>query len=119
MSSANQNKPFSWNLPELSIRGAGQEDRSSGYENGLCKHVCKTICDVNWGIDPNASADSIMCQIMLVLYVLKPSKRGVTKHRNGMERNGIYRNKPEYTGTRQNDAGMDTNGTGMYRNEPE
>ena len=33
MSSANQNKPFSWNLPELSIRGAGQEDRSSGYEN--------------------------------------------------------------------------------------
>ena len=34
MSSANQNKPFSWYLPELSIRGAGQEDRSSGYENG-------------------------------------------------------------------------------------
>ena len=44
---------------------------------------------------------------------------GVTKHRNGMERNGIYRNKPEYTGTRRNDAGMDKNGTGMYRNEPE
>ena len=44
---------------------------------------------------------------------------GVTKHRNGMERNGIYRNKPEYTGTRQNDTGMDKNGTGMYRNEPE
>ena len=40
----------------------------------LSKHACKTICDVNWGIDPNASADSIMCQIMLVLYVLKPSK---------------------------------------------
>ena len=35
MSSANQNKPFSWSLPELSIRGAGQEDRSSGYENGF------------------------------------------------------------------------------------
>ena len=34
MSSANQNKPLSWCLPELSIRGAGQEDRSSGYENG-------------------------------------------------------------------------------------
>ena len=33
MSSANQNKPFSWNLPELSIRDAGQGDRSSGYEN--------------------------------------------------------------------------------------
>ena len=28
----------------------------------------------NMGIDPNASADSIMCQIMLVLYVLKPPK---------------------------------------------
>ena len=39
-----------------------------------------------------------------------------------MERNGIYRNEPEYTGTRQNDTGMkgkDKNGTGMYRNEPE
>ena len=44
---------------------------------------------------------------------------GVTKHRNGMEQNGIYRNKPEYTGTRRNDAGMNKNGTGMYRNEPE
>ena len=42
MSSANQNKPFSWYLPELSIHGAGQEDRSSGYENdanqGTSKH---------------------------------------------------------------------------------
>ena len=36
-----------------------------------------------------------------------------------MERNGIYRNKPEYTGTRRNDAGTDKNGTGMYRNVPE
>ena len=44
---------------------------------------------------------------------------GVTKHRNGMERNGIYRNKSEYTGTRKNDAGMDKNGNGIYRNEPE
>ena len=26
-----------WNLPELSIRGAGQEDRSSGNENGLSR----------------------------------------------------------------------------------
>ena len=26
-----------WNLPELSIRGAGQEDRSSGNENGHIK----------------------------------------------------------------------------------
>ena len=25
---------LNWNLPELSIRGAGQEDRSSGNENG-------------------------------------------------------------------------------------
>ena len=41
MSSANQDKPFSWNLPELSIRGAGQEDRSSGYENGsLLEYAC-------------------------------------------------------------------------------
>ena len=26
-----------WNQPELSIRGAGQEDRSSGNENGSGK----------------------------------------------------------------------------------
>ena len=38
---------------------------------------------------------------------------------NGMERNGIYRNKPEYTGTRQNDAGMKRNGQEWYRNVPE
>ena len=44
---------------------------------------------------------------------------GVTKHRNGMERNGIYRNKPEYTGTRQNDAGMKGNGQEWNRNVPE
>ena len=44
---------------------------------------------------------------------------GVTKHRNGMERNGIYRNKPEYTGTRQNDAGMKRNGQEWCRNETE
>ena len=45
---------------------------------------------------------------------------GVTKHRNGMERNGIYRNKPEYTATtRQNDAGMKRNGQECYRNVPE
>ena len=42
---------------------------------------------------------------------------GVTKHRNGMERNGIYRNKPEYTGTRQNDAEMKRNGQEWYRND--
>ena len=63
-----------------------------------------------------------MCEKPLLL-LSKHSCRGcfwgVTKHRNGMERNGIYRNKPEYTGTRRNDAGMDKNGTGMYRNEPE
>ena len=34
-----------------------------------------------------------------------------------MERNGIYRNKPEYTRTRQNDAGMDKNGTGTSQND--
>ena len=33
-----------------------------------------------------------------------------------MERNEIYRNKPEYTGTRQNDAGMKRNGQEWYRN---
>ena len=44
-------------------------------------------------------------------------KWGVTKHRNGMERNRIYRNKPEYTGTRQNDAGMTPKYTEMSRNE--
>ena len=49
----------------------------------------------------------------------KPKIRGVTKHRNGMERNGIYWNKPEYTGTRQNDAGMKRNGQEWYRNTPE
>ena len=47
------------------------------------------------------------------------SYSGVTKHRNGMERNGIYRNGPEYTGTRQNDAGMDKNGTGTSLNDTE
>ena len=39
-----------------------------------------------------------------------------------MERNGIYRNGPEYTGTRQNDAGMkgmDKNGTGTSLNDTE
>ena len=36
-----------------------------------------------------------------------------------MERNGIYRNKPEYTGTRQNDAGMKANGQEWNRNVPE
>ena len=38
---------------------------------------------------------------------------------NGMERNRIYRNKPEYTRTRQNDAGMKRNGQEWYRNVPE
>ena len=28
---------------------------------------------------------------------------GVTKHRNGTERNGIYRNKPEYARMRRNE----------------
>ena len=48
-----------------------------------------------------------------------PREPGVTKHRNGMERRGIYRKKPEYTGTRQNDAGMKWNGQEWYRNVPE
>ena len=30
---ANQNKPLSWNQPELSIPAADQKDRSSGNEN--------------------------------------------------------------------------------------
>ena len=44
---------------------------------------------------------------------------GVTKHRNGMERSGLYRNEPEYTETRQNDAGMKRNDQEWYRNVPE
>ena len=44
---------------------------------------------------------------------------GVTKHRNGTERNGIYRNEPEYTGTRRNDSGMKGNGQEWNRNVPE
>jgi len=36
-----------------------------------------------------------------------------------MERNGIYRNEPEYTGTRQNDAGMKGNAQKWNRNAPE
>ena len=36
-----------------------------------------------------------------------------------MERDGIYRNKPEYTGTAQNDAGMKRNGQEWYQNTPE
>ena len=47
------------------------------------------------------------------------SKPGVTKHRNGTERNGIYRNEPEYTGTRRNDAGTKGNGQEWNRNVPE
>ena len=38
--------------------------------------------------------------------------KGVTKHRNGMERNGIYRNTAEWNG-------IDKNATGIYRNELE
>ena len=36
-----------------------------------------------------------------------------------MERNGIYRNEPENTGTRQNDAGMKGNVQEWNRNVPE
>ena len=36
-----------------------------------------------------------------------------------MERNGICRNKQEYTGTRQNEARMRRNGQEWYRNVPE
>ena len=36
-----------------------------------------------------------------------------------MERNGIFGNKPEYTGTTQNDAGMKGNGLEWNRNVPE
>ena len=36
-----------------------------------------------------------------------------------MEWNGIYRNEPEYTGTRQNDTGMKGNGQQWNRNVPE
>ena len=46
-------------------------------------------------------------------------RMGVTKHRNGKEQNGIYRNEPEYTGTRRNDAGMKGNGQEWNRNVPE
>ena len=35
--------------------------------------------------------------------------QGVTKHRNGTERNGIYRNKPVYPAMRGNDTGMGCN----------
>ena len=35
------------------------------------------------------------------------------------ERNGLYRNEPEYTGTRQNDARMKGNGQEWNRNVPE
>ena len=38
---------------------------------------------------------------------------------NGTEYTGIYRNKPEYTGTSQNEAGMKRNGQEWYRNVPE
>ena len=52
-------------------------------------------------------------------FQVNTNQAGVTKHRNGMERNGIYRNRPEYTGTRQNDAGMKRNGQEWYQNVPE
>ena len=34
---ANQNKPLSWNQPELSIPAADQKDRSSGNENDVAR----------------------------------------------------------------------------------
>jgi len=43
---------------------------------------------------------------------MQGSFSGFTKHRNGMERNGIYRNTAEWNG-------MDKNGTGIHRNNPE
>ena len=36
-----------------------------------------------------------------------------------MEWNRMYRNKPEYAGTRRNDSGIKLNDTGMRRNEQE
>ena len=74
MSSANQNKPFSWNLPELSIRGAGQEDRSSGYENAATSEFCDLtraqwfkfdyICRRN-NQSPNGKERRFICILLL------------------------------------------------------
>ena len=64
----------------------------------------------------------IQCSFFLHLKLLTnkiKNKTGVTKHRNGTERNGIYRNEPEYTGTRRNDAGMKGNGQEWNRNGQE
>ena len=36
--------------------------------------------------------------------------RGVTKHRNGPEWDGMNRNEPEWTGMNRNETGMDRNG---------
>ena len=69
-----------------------------------------------------------MCNSSVVVLVMATRKKvvslsmvqyGVTKHKDGMGRNGIYRNEPEYTGTRQNDAGMKRNGQEWNRNVPE
>ena len=42
---ADQNKSFSWNLPELSIHGAGQSDRGYGNENAAIYN--RLACAVN------------------------------------------------------------------------
>ena len=41
---------------------------------------------------------------------------GVTKHRNRMERHGIYRNKTECAGMTRNDTRMRQNEQEWYRN---
>ena len=55
VSTANQNKPLSWNQPELSIPDADQKDRSSGNENacepyeqfGLSLRSCRLEINFN------------------------------------------------------------------------
>ena len=60
-----------------------------------------------------------MCMAIACVDDTKIILLGVTKHRNGMERNGIYRNKPEYAGMRRNDTGMKRNEQEWYPNIPE
>ena len=44
---------LNWNQPELSIRGAGQEDRSSGNEN-VCSSIIRTVVGGDWCVSVTA-----------------------------------------------------------------
>ena len=51
ISTANQNTSLRWSQPELSIHGAGQEDRSSGNEKEHFNKMVEAVIDFDTYID--------------------------------------------------------------------